>query len=221
MTEKILKHFELDVCKMAEDGTFEGNAATFGNVDLGGDICVAGCFDKSIESYKTSQLMPAMFFSHDSREPIGDWVEMKADKQKLKMSGKLWLGKGIAKAEQAYMMLRSNTKKGLSIGAVLMSPRRWDEKKRANYLDELSLEEVSPTSFPMNPKAVITSIKSVLAESDTLTIRQAEEILRDVGLSVTDAKSFLSRLTAGMKQRDVADAELKALIQRTTNILKG
>jgi hypothetical protein len=161
-----------------------------------------------------------MFFSHDQREPIGDWHEMSADSRKLKMSGQLWIGKGIPKAEQAHMLMKSKMEKGLSIGARLVR-HEYDEKKGIRYLKEMELKEVSPTIFPMNPKAIITSVKSLIMGKESLTIREAEEILRDVGFSNTDAKSFLARVQLGLKQRDAADDELRMSIKRITNILKG
>src|SRR5687767_10322386 len=86
----------------ATPGLFKGYGSTFGNVDLGDDVVMDGAFDKYLKGVKETGVMPHMFFSHDSREPIGDWKSMEVDKRGLKMEGQLWIGRGIPKAEQAY-----------------------------------------------------------------------------------------------------------------------
>lgn len=201
-------------------GIFKGYGSTFGNIDLGGDVCEKGCFDRTLKEHMKAGTMPAMFWSHDSREPIGEWDEMDVDGKGLKLKGRLWIGKGIVKAEQAYLQMKSKGPKGLSIGYITRDSSR-DEKTGVRKLKDLDLLEISPTPFPMNPKATVTAVKALLAaEDDTLSPRKAEEILRDVGFSGSDAKTFISKLGAWYKQRDAAD-DLATRIKNLSNILKG
>ncbi len=217
-----IKHAAFEIKELKADGSFEGYGAYFGNVDLGKDIIDSAAFTGTIKAHQANGTMPAMFFSHDIREPIGDWTAMETDKRGLKMSGQLWIGDGIPKAMQAYRLLKSKTEKGLSIGYLVnKGGSTYDEKSGIRTLRDLDLREVSPTPFPMNPKAKITAVKSLMMDRDILTIREAEEILRDVGFSGNDAKAFLARLQSGLKQRDAASDQLRALLESTKNVLKG
>lgn len=141
-----------------ETGEFEGYASTFGNVDGGNDVCVKGCFTDTIaEMFKTDS-MPGMFWQHDKKEPIGEWLQMKEDAKGLWVKGKLWVNKGIARADQAYAMLKSKGPKGLSIGFIAEKVR-----KTANGVREIlktALAEVSVVTFPMNDRCRIVSVKS-------------------------------------------------------------
>lgn len=185
------------------DGYFEGYGSTFNNVDKGDDIIDPRAFDKTMEEHKAAGTMPHMFFNHQSTEPVGDWKSMKCDSKGLHMSGMLWTGKGIAKSEQTYMMLKSPTEKGLSIGYQTRNSER-DQATGARRLLDVAVKEVSPVAFPMNGKANITSIKSLMHEGKLSTVRQAEEYLRDAGFSGTEAKAFLAQLNIIFDaQRDV------------------
>ncbi len=213
------KHIPFEIKDLKGDGSFEGYGAYFGNVDLGKDVCDRKAFDATIQEHQKAGTMPAMLYSHDTKEPIGDWSKMTTDNEGLVMAGNFWVGKGIPKAEQGYMLAKSRTPKGLSIGYITRNSR--NEKSGTRTLLDLSVKEVSLTLFPMNPKAVITAIKSLMADKQSLTIREAEEILRDVGFSNLDAKAFLARVTLGFKQRDAGDRDLCDAFTNITNILKG
>lgn len=196
-------------------GKFKGYGSTFGNVDLGGDVVVPGAFDKMLEIHGKAGTMPHMFFSHDSREPIGDWLAMDVDKKGLKLEGQLWLGAGIPKAEQAYRMLKSKTGKGLSIGYSHLSAPNYVNGKGGSKIRELTslmVGEVSPTANPMNTKAGIVSVKdlsSLLDGKSSLSVRDAEDLLRDAGgFSREGAKQFIALLTKGYDEQ--RDAALKA-----------
>src|SRR5690606_13503248 len=55
-------------------------------------------------------------------------------------------------------------------------------------LTNIDLVEVSIVTFPANPKARVSSVKTFTVEE----LRDLEDSLRDAGLSRTDAKSALS-----------------------------
>jgi HK97 family phage prohead protease len=212
--------FEVKADDVKPDGSFKGYGATFGNVDLGGDICDEKCFDKTLKEMSSKDAMPAMFASHDSREPIGEWNVMGTDKRGLYMEGNLWLGAGIQKAEQHYRQMRSRGPKGLSIGYITQKAVPDEKKPGVRRLMEVDLLEVSPTPFPMNPKARITGVKSVLEGKTTIDIRSAEKILRDAGLSSDEAKHFLSCLKAGIDaERDAEREVIEALNSLRNNLI--
>ncbi len=215
--------FEMKAADVKPDGSFKGYGATFGNIDLGGDICDEKCFDASLKEMKSKDSMPAMFASHDSREPIGEWTMVEKDARGLYMEGQLWLGQGIQKATQHYLQMKSKGPKGLSIGYITRKAIPEEKKPGVRRLMDVELMEVSPTPFPMNTRARITGVKSMLEGKTTLDIRSAEKVLRDAGLSADEAKHFLSCIKAGIDaerdaEREVIDA-LNSL--RNTLITKG
>ncbi len=201
-------------------GEFEGYGSTFGNVDLGGDIVAKGAFAATIADHGKAGTMPAMLFSHDSNEPVGDWLDMAEDKRGLRMRGKLWIGKGIPKAEQAYLMLKGRGAKGLSIGYVTKKAE-YDDKKNTRTLVQVELHEVSPTPFPMNPKATVSSVKTAIRLPDNFTKRDLETCLRDAGLSITQAKALLASGYKAIDPRDADEEAIKESIRKNLRILKG
>lgn len=212
----------LDV-KVADVGTgaFEGYAATFGNVDLGGDLIEAGAFDDTMAEHAKNDSMPGLYYGHNFDDVVGDWLDWRTNAKGLPMKGQLWLGKGIQRAEQEYLRLQSKGPKGLSIGYRTKS-YALDTDKKVRRLKKLQVVETSLTPMPMNPKAAITSVKScLLVDGQTVSKRQAEHILREVGgLSQSEAKAAIAKtwdglVTNGDAPRDeVANAEtLRALAE--------
>ncbi len=207
--------------KMVDEtkGIFSGYGAAYGNVDKGRDLIEPGAFTESMAEHKAAGTMPGMFWNHQQNEPIGEWTGWSSDQKGLLMEGQLWLGKGIAKAEQAYMMLKSQGPKGLSIGyTVRDGGEKYDGKVRR--LSKLTVGEISPVVFPMNTKATIVAVKSdnlfgLKNEDGSLkTIRDFERILRDAGLSDREAKSLLSGGYAKMDPRDGEMQELLNVIRK-------
>jgi phage head maturation protease len=138
------------------------------------------------------------------------WNEMENVVKGLRMRGKFEIGRGIPGAEKAYLVARSKSRKGMSIGYYT---RKSDIKLKPGFriLQDVDLDEVSIVNNPMNPKATISSVKGVLEGEAPLTVREAESILRDVGFSVREAKCFLARVIDGMKSRDDSNAVLETL----------
>jgi len=101
--------------------------------------------------------------------------------------------------------------------------------KNVRILEKVDLLELSPVPFGMNPKALITNVKSLDDEAKNLTERQLETILRDAGFSRTEAKATLAKGFSGLvalrdaaKQEPTEDATLLVeSLRRLNNILKG
>jgi uncharacterized protein len=222
----LLQDLEIKTDSNKAPGYFKGYGATFSNKDLGDDIILPGAFDTTVEEHTKGDTVPAMFYEHNREEPIGDYLSMSVDKKGLLVEGQLWVGQGIPRADQAYKMLQSKTGKGLSIGYSHITPPIFTEKNKARQLTSLRVHEISPTGMPMNPKAKIITMKSILEEKKILTVRDAEDFLRDAGgMSASDAKSFIAALKSGLtaewdaaqKRAQDLDAAL-ANIRRLTHI---
>lgn len=147
--------FELDVKAVAEDGTFTGYASVFGVTDLGGDSVQPGAFTKSLKSKPAAKIK--MLRGHDSSEPIGIWTSIVEDSRGLKATGQLILE--TVKGRETYALLKAGALDGLSIG-YRTKRESYDQTKKVRLLNELELHEVSIVTYPMNPIATISRVKS-------------------------------------------------------------
>jgi HK97 family phage prohead protease len=147
----VKREFQFEVKTISEAGAFTGLASTYFGVDLGGDMILPGAFTKTLAE-KRGQV--PLLMGHDTRSPIG-LATLTDSPQGLVVKGELVLEADGAKS--AYALLKKGVIKGLSIG--------YDTVKSVmdggvRKLSELKLWEISLTAFPMNPDAVITSVKS-------------------------------------------------------------
>jgi len=170
-----MKHldFPLDVKDVGEDGSIEGLAAAYNNVDFGGDIILPGAFDRTLKGRKS---LP-MLLHHDQRLPIGVWSEFDASGSKgLLMKGRIVTS--TATGAEALALAREGALAGLSIGYRATKERYTD---KARELQEIALHEASLVSIPMNERAQVTRVKDILDSGNLPTVREFEEFLRDAG----------------------------------------
>ena len=85
----------------------------------------------------------------------------------------------------------------LSIGYVLKD-WEYDRSKEAFLLKEIDLWEVSLVTFPSN-------VKNALARGEIPEQKKIERVLRDVGLSRTQAKAFMAGGYGALSLRDAED----------------
>ena len=125
-------------------------------------MIAAGAFVGSLGAHKAAGTMPAMLWQHDADEPIGVWTEMTEDKKGLRVKGQLALE--TVRGKEAHALLKLGALNGLSIGFV---SKQWayDRESEVRTLTEIDLWEVSLVTFPANPKARVTHIKSVSSDS--------------------------------------------------------
>lgn len=205
-------------------GRFKGYGSTFGNVDLGKDVCVKGCFVRSLGEHKSGGTLPAMYWMHDRSEPIGDWIDVGEDAKGLVVEGQLYHGDSATEcSKKAANVLRGTGPKGLSIG-YKTKDSHYDAKTGVRSLKDVDLPEISVVGYGMNPKAVVTHIKSLFEDGLVPTVREVEELLRDAGFSAVQAKSFIASGWKGVErdadnQKITAD-EIKELM-RFQRLLRG
>ncbi len=196
-------------------GTFEGYGSVFGNKDLGNDVIEAGAFTKSLKGKKPQSVK--LLYQHKSDMPIGVFDEIKEDEHGLVVKGRLAL-KTQAGAE-AYELLKMGALDGLSIG-FRVNPEKVSYDRRANkrIIKEVDLMEVSLVTFPMNPQALVRSVKG-----QEISIREWEKGMRDAfNLSRSEAKMAAKAVTDVFVQREVdTSAELVDAIKNLTLTLKS
>lgn len=144
--------FELEI-KSVDDasGEFEGYAAVFGNEDLGGDVIEHGAFTKTLQERPNIPIL----WQHDPDNPIGKSIIVSETEHGLAVKGQLNLD--VQQGREAYALVKQGALSGLSIGFQTVKDK-WNEGVR--HLKEVKLFEYSLVTFPMNPLANITAIKS-------------------------------------------------------------
>ena len=178
-----------------EYGEFEGYGSVFGNKDLGNDVVEKGAFANSLRMKKPQDVK--LLYQHKSDMPIGVFDSIKEDEHGLRVKGRLAL-KTQAGAE-AYELMKMGALKGLSIG-FKVNPEKvsYDRRSNKRIIKEVDLMEVSLVTFPMNPKAMIRSVKG-----DSYSIREWENGMRDAfNLSRSEAKVAAGAVHKAFDQRD-------------------
>ena len=206
--QKKHRDFPLEIKEMTDEGKFSGYGAVFDNVDDWDDVILRGSFSKSI-----AQKKPVMLWQHNSSEPIGVYESIREDDIGLWIEGRLLLD--LEKGKEAYILLKNQAIRGLSIGYM---PLAWEwenrDSRRIRVLKEIDLWEVSLVTFPANPKALIDDVKSIR------TIRDVEETLRDAGFSRTEAKALISACKSAQREAEDENEEIE-VARRLLNLMKG
>jgi hypothetical protein len=178
--------------------TFEGYASTFGNIDLGNEVCVAGCFEETIKDLKRSatpikdtnmsSLIPSLW-QHDRHEPIGSFISLKEDAKGLFVEGIL-PKKDTLVSGRVIPQMEVGSIKTMSIGYRV---QKYFYNTETNVLDllKVALREISLITFPMNTLAAITDMKSFekIKDLSLLTERDFEQLLKSgISMSSKNAK---------------------------------
>ncbi|WP_334473711.1 HK97 family phage prohead protease [Arsenophonus sp. PmNCSU2021_1] len=190
----------LKLKSVSESGEFEGYGSVFGVKDTFDDVVIPGAFTNSLCDWREKKTLPAMLWQHKLDEPIGIYHEIKEDEVGLYVKGRLLINDDPL-AKRAYAHMKAGSLTGLSIG-YLLKDWEYDHEKSAFLLKEIDLWEISLVTFPANDEARIGEIKSTFAKGQIPSPKQIEHVLRDVGLSRTQSKAFMSGGYASLHQRD-------------------
>jgi len=207
--------FGYEIKALSDDGTFEGYAEIFGNVDSVGDIARKGCFAKTLAEHKG--IVPVLNI-HGHQVGLG--LEAHEDDIGLYVKGEinLLVQEGREAHALAKQQFSHGAKMGLSIGYYAIDFSY--DTNGVRTLKSVDLIEYSLTPFPANKLAGITSIKSLLEGKNELEIahkkREIEDFLRGAGCSSKQAKSAVSAIFGDEDEaKDAADqAELKMMLKR-------
>ncbi|EEZ3919557.1 HK97 family phage prohead protease [Escherichia coli] len=181
----------------------DGSTDVLSQEDSHDDVVMSGAFAASLRAWSDRKALPALLWQHRMDEPIGVYTEMKEDDVGLYVRGRLLIDDDpLAKRAHAHMKAGSLT--GLSIGYVLKD-WEYDRSKEAFLLKEIDLWEVSLVTFPSNDEARISDVKNALARGEIPEQKKIERVLRDVGLSRTQAKAFMAGGYGALSLRDAED----------------
>ena len=147
------------------DGTVEGYASLFGEVDQARDMVMPGAFDTSLRLRGVRRI--PMLFQHDPAEPVGVWLELREDTRGLYARGRLI--PEVARGRELLALLRAGTADGLSIGFRTVKGRL-DPKTRVRKLDVIDLWEISIVMFPLLPGARVALASKASGQRDHLKV---------------------------------------------------
>ena len=138
-----------EVKTLGEDGSFEGLAASYGNVDSHGDRIEAGTFRAA-----DGQQLP-LLFAHKTDQPIG-MATVTETPEGLLVKGKLLLD--TVAGSEAYSRLKAGVLKAMSIGFHLPKDG-FTVKDGIRVISKAILKEISLVVLPANSLATITAVK--------------------------------------------------------------
>lgn len=204
--------------------TFSGYGAVFGNVDAHGDVIAKGAFAGTLAESKASGMWPAMLSQHggwsaEDMTPVGVWTEMKEDDHGLYVEGKL---ADTPRGRELYTLMKMQPRPAINGMSIGYRPIEWANREKPDdprrTLKKIQLVELSLVTFPANGKARITGVKS--GEGD-ITIRDAEEALREAGFSRKEAKAILSGGFKSLRDAEDDNDELAAIVRRNIATLQA
>ena len=129
---------------LSQDGTIEGYASLFGEIDHARDMVMPGAFAHTLQQRGLRKI--PMLFQHDPSEPIGIWLELREDFRGLWARGKLI--PDVARARELLALLRTGAIDGLSIGYRTVRGKI-EPRSRIRKLYQVDLWEVSIVTFPL------------------------------------------------------------------------
>ncbi len=205
------KSLSLDL-KALDDksGEFTGYTTKFNDIDRELDVIMPGAYDRTIAEHKAANTLPSLFWNHKPDLQCGDITEVTVDKVGVVIKGVVWKGQGIDAAERAWRMLKGTGVKALSTGMIVKGKSKTPPQGSRRAITDIDWLESSLTSVPMLKSALITDVKSL----ESLSEREAEDILRDVGMSHTEAKAFIGLLKKGFQPPRDEDAEIRQAMQK-------
>ena len=194
-----------------DKGRFSGYGSVFGNVDAYQEIVAPGAFAESLAAWKDAAKMPPVLWQHRSGEPIGPYLDMREDAHGLFVEGQLLID-DVARAKEARALMKAKAVNGLSIGFVTREDS-YDKVTGVRTLKKIDLWEVSIVTFPANPAAQISNVKSAVEALETLA--EAERYLRDAGgFSKSAALAFIARVKSLSGRSDSDElGDLKRALQ--------
>jgi hypothetical protein len=136
------------------EGTVEGYASLFGEIDQARDMVVRGAFANTLATRSIHRV--PMLFQHDPSEPVGIWLELREDHRGLFARGRLI--PEVARARELLSLLKAGAIDGLSIGFRTVKGRI-DPRTRIRSLLAVDLWEISIVTFPLLAGARVRAVK--------------------------------------------------------------
>jgi HK97 family phage prohead protease len=140
--------------RIEPDGTVEGYASLFGEMDAARDMVMPGAFTRTLKTRGPRRI--PMLFQHDPAEPVGVWLELVEDFRGLRARGRLI--PEVARGRELAALVAAGAVDGLSIGFRTVKGRV-DPATRVRRIHELELWEISIVTFPLLAGARVRAVK--------------------------------------------------------------
>ena len=143
------------------DGTVEGYASLFGEIDQARDMVMRGAFADTLRLRGVNRI--PMLFQHDPAEPVGVWLELREDHRGLYARGRLI--PEVTRGRELLSLLRAGAINGLSIGFRTVQGRI-DPRTRVRRLHAVDLWEISIVTFPLLSGARVRAVKQAASSPE-------------------------------------------------------
>lgn len=195
---------------------YDGHFCTWNTVDAFGTFFTRGAFKKSL--IERAAVAPVLW-QHDRDMPIGTHLEIKEDKQGVFARTKLI--EGVAKADDALLLMRHGVHLGLSFGFQTVKDRAATEDDEIDFsvapawcaaaprdeiraITEVAFWESSPVTFAANEKAAPSKVRA-LTDSDVL---RALVLALRFGVLDEEQTHFVNQIVAAHAERAGAGIEV-------------
>jgi Escherichia/Staphylococcus phage prohead protease len=152
------------------DGTVEGYASLFGEIDQARDMMMRGAFAGTLAARGIRRI--PMLFQHDPAEPVGIWQELREDHRGLYARGRLI--PDMARARELLALLGAGAIDGMSIGFRTVKARV-DPRTRVRRLHAVDLWEISIVTFPLLAGARVHAVKQATSKAKLSRVRTRAE----------------------------------------------
>lgn len=191
-----------------EQRIIEGHAAITGNLDLNGDVILAGAFAGTVSAGPGSV---KVLIGHDYGSlPVGRVIELREDAKGLYARARIL---ETAAGNDLLTVAKDAHDHGESIGMSIgyrVKEYAYAErevgrgiKQLVREIKDLEVREFSFVTFPANPKAVTTGVK---AEGRILTVTLPE------GASLEEARALFDEAVAGLTTTPAAPPQDEPIV---------
>src|SRR5690349_15512557 len=179
------------------DGTVEGYASRFGEIDQARDMVMPGAFAATLASRGVRRI--PMLFQHDPAEPVGVWLELREDANGLFARGRLI--PDVARGRELISLIKQGAIDGLSIGFRTVKGRI-DPKTRIRKLEAVELWEISIVTFPLLAGARVRAVKQASSPPISRARARAERewgAIGGAGAQIVEVERFRRRSRGGIR----------------------
>jgi HK97 family phage prohead protease len=184
--------------QLAVDGSIEGYASLFGEIDQARDMVMPGAFRETLKQRGLRKI--PMLFQHDPSEPVGVWLDLAEDFRGLLARGRLI--PDVSRARELLSLLKAGAIDGLSIGYRTVRGQI-DPKTRVRRLYQVDLWEISIVTFPLLNGARVSAVKQAAPKVSRLR-EQAEREWRAMlaGQDIGECRAPRVPLASRLRDRD-------------------
>ena len=205
---KTKSRMRMEIKEISEQGEFIGLLSPYGNVDQGGDIVEKGAYARTMKAHGNQ--VP-LLWQHKTDSPIGE-LELDDRQDGLWAKGKLLLE--LPDAKKAYILIKNKVIKGMSIGYETIKDT---VENGIRHLTEIRLYEGSIVTFPMNPLATITTVKSRNEKGDFVETLDEVQTLGGFYQMIQALERSLSETTwIGELSREEKIALIETILEQFT-----